>query len=378
MHDTYNVEMMKKALVLAKRALGRASPNPMVGAIVVDSQGELVGQGWHQGPGTPHAEVVALDQAGPRAQGATLFVTLEPCSHHGRTPPCVQRVIEAGVRRVVAAMGDPNPLVNGSGFRQLKEAGIAVEVGLLEREALLLNRAFVTWVTQKRPFVTLKLAQSLDGNAATHTGESKWITSAESRGHAHLIRSHVDAIVVGIETVLADDPLLTARPSEGEVHQPLRVILDSQARLPTDARCLVQPGGQILVAVSNRAPERRLHQLKAAGAHVWVSPGDEDRVDIRALLAHLAACEVTHVLVEGGPTLRGSFVDADLVDEVHAYIAPLLIGGRDALPSLGGVGRAELATATRLIDTEWTGLGPDLYLYGRVPRPFLGDQPNHH
>ena len=364
---------MQTALTLANRALGETSPNPMVGAVVVDDQGDVVGQGWHQGPGSPHAEVIALDQAGERARGGTLYVTLEPCSHHGRTPPCVERVIRSGVRRVVAAMGDPNPLVDGEGFRRLRAAGIEVDVGLLEKEALLCNRAFVTWVTQKRPFVTLKLAQSLDGKAATRTGESKWITSEESRRHAHLIRSQVDAIIVGIGTVLADDPLLTARAHAGSGRQPLRVVVDSLARLSTSARCLAQPGGPTLVAVGKRAPKRRIKEIEAAGGRVWVCPGQGDRVDLAALLDHLAGQNVTHLLVEGGPTLRGAFIDADLVDEVHAYVAPLVIGGRDALPSLGGTGRSQLAEAMALIDIEWKRFGPDLYLYGRTPRPFLGD-----
>lgn len=372
----HDIEMMNKALALAQRGQGCASPNPMVGAVVLDAQGQIVGQGWHQGPGTPHAEVIALDQAGDQARGGTLYVTLEPCSHHGRTPPCVDRVIAAGIRRVVAAMGDPNPLVDGRGFERLRQAGITVEVGLMEKEARLVNRAFVTWIVQKRPYVALKLAHSLDGNAATRTGDSQWITSPESRRHAHQVRANVDAIIVGIGTVLADDPLLTARPPDGAVRQPLRIIVDSQARLPQNARCLVEPGGQTWVAVSGLAPKERVRGLESAGARVWVSPGEDMQVDLEALLSHLAQLEVTHLLVEGGPTLRGSFYDAELVDEVHAYIAPLLIGGRDALGSLLGEGRAELASATTLTDTRWQELGPDLYLYGRVPRPFLGDQLN--
>ena len=216
-------------------------------------------------------------------------------------------MIRCGVRRVVAAMGDPNPLVGGEGFRRLAAAGIAVDVGLLEQEALLCNRAFVTRMTMRRPFVTLKLAQSLDGKAATHTGHSKWITSEESRRHAHLIRSQVDAIAVGIGTALADDPLLTARSDEGTGRQPMRVIVDSHARLPVSAQCLAQPGGETWVAVSGRAPEQRIRRLESAGAKVWMSPGDGARVDLEALLEHLAAQDVTHLLVEGGPTLRGSF-----------------------------------------------------------------------
>jgi len=365
---------MKQVLELAALGRGHTSPNPMVGAVVLDAYGQVVGTGWHQGPGLAHAEVVALDQAGERARGGTLYVNLEPCSHHGRTPPCADRVIRSGVRRVVAAMTDPNPLVCGQGFRRLQAAGVEVTTGVLEKEARLLNRAFVTWITQKRPYVTLKLAQSLDGKAATHAGESQWITSAEARDHAHRVRSQVDAIAVGIGTALADDPLLTARPGGAlAARQPVRLVIDNHARLSTSARCLFAPGGPTWVAVSRRAPAERIKALETAGAQVWVNPGDDDRVDLVALLQYLAAQQITHLLVEGGPTLAGSFVDLGLVDEVHAYIAPLLIGGRGALPSVGGSGRPRLDQALTLVDTGCERVGPDFFVYGRTPRPYLGD-----
>lgn len=368
-----DLKFMNDALNLARRGAGRTHPNPMVGCLVLDREGRVVGEGWHKGPGLAHAEVEALEQAGDRARGGTLYVSLEPCSHYGRTPPCADRIIQAGIRRVVAAMQDPNPRVSGKGFEKLSRAGIEVTVGVMQREALLLNRAFVTRMTQGRPYVTLKLAQSLDGKAATHTGESQWITSQNSRSHAHQIRAQVDAIIVGIGTVLADDPLLTARPGHGAHRQPVRVVVDSRARTPLTARCLVEPGGPTWVALTQRAPEKRRKELQEAGAQVWISPGDGERVDLEALLRHLAQHEITHVLVEGGPTLAGAFVDADLVDEVQAYIAPLLIGGRKALPSLGGQGRATLAQAIRLVEPNVETLGPDLLVCGRTPRRFLGD-----
>lgn len=365
---------MKRALELAALGEGRTSPNPMVGAVVVDSCGNVVGTGWHRGPGEPHAEVVALDEAGERASGGTLYVTLEPCCHYGRTPPCVDRVIASGVKRVVAAMTDPNPLVSGKGFARLAAAGIQVEAGVMEKEARLLNRSFVTWMTLRRPYVTLKLAQSLDGKAATRTGQSQWITSAEARDHAHSLRARADAIVVGIGTALADDPLLTARPKNQQPpRQPARVVVDSRARLPLSARCLREPGGPTWVATSSHAPKEKVEALAAAGARVWVSPGDEGRVDLAALLEHLAAHEVTHLLVEGGPTLAGSFVDLDLVDEVHVYIAPLVIGGSGALSSVGGAGRPRLDEALALVDVGWERIGRDFHIYGRTPRPHLGD-----
>ena len=374
MPEDQDLKYMKQALDLALKARGRTSPNPMVGAVVLDADGAVAGTGWHEGAGRPHAEVVALDEAGERARGGTLYVTLEPCSHHGRTPPCVDRIIQAGVRRVVAAMIDPNPRVSGRGAARLREAGIEVTTGVLEREARLVNRAFVTWITQGRPYVTLKLAQSLDGKAATRTGHSQWITSAEARDHSHRLRAQVDAIAVGIGTALADDPLLTARPGgQPAARQPVRVVVDSEARLPGAARCLTGPGGPTWVAVTRRAPRERVKALEAAGARVWVSPGDGERVDLAALLAHLAGQEITHLLVEGGPTLAGAFFDQDLVDEVHAYVAPLLIGGSEALPSLGGRGRARLDQALKLIDVSWEIAGRDLRVYGRTPRRFLGD-----
>lgn len=373
MYDARDVHFIREALTLARRAAGRTHPNPMVGCIVVDPESRVAGEGWHKGPGLPHAEVEALDQAGERARGGTLYVTLEPCCHHGRTPPCVERVIRSGIRRVVVSMKDPNPLVSGRGLERLAAAGIDVTVGVMEREALLLNRAFVTRMTQGRPYVTLKLAQSLDGKAATYTGESQWITSKEARAHAHQIRALVDAIAVGIGTVLADDPLLTARPPQEAPRQPVRVVIDSRGRLPVTAKCLTAPGGPTWVALTRRAPDERRRQLQEAGARVWVSPGEGERVDLAALLKHLAQHDVTHLLVEGGPTLAGAFVDADLVDEVHAYIAPLIIGGERALPSLGGQGRAALVQALPILDWQMETLGPDLHVYGRTPRAFLGD-----
>ncbi len=364
---------MREALRLAARAAGRTSPNPMVGAVVV-KEGRKLSEGWHAGPGLPHAERVALDQAGEEARGATLYVTLEPCSHHGRTPPCVERILDAGVARVVAALRDPDPRVNGEGFRRLEEAGVQVVSGVLEREALLLNRGFVTRTLAGRPYVHLKLAQSLDGKAATHLGESRWITSAEARRGGHRLRSRVDAILAGIGTVLADDPLLTARPPEGSPpRQPLRVVVDSLARIPLTARCLRPAEAPVLVAATTLAPAERVEALRAKGIDVWFAPPKEGRVDLAALVGELARRGINELLVEGGPKLAGAFLDAGLVDEVHAFIAPLLIGGEGALPSVGGLGRGRLGEAVRLVDVRWEEAGSDLYVTGRVPRPFLSD-----
>lgn len=389
---------MAKALALARRGMGHSSPNPAVGAVVV-KKGQLISSGWHMGPGTPHAEVVALEEAGDQAQGATLYVTLEPCSHHGRTPPCADRVIDAGIKRVVAAMGDPNPLVNGQGFARLQAAGIQVETGLFEREARLLNRSFLTFITQQRPYVYLKVAQSLDGKVATRSGASQWITQEKARESGHRLRAEVDAILVGVGTVLADDPRLSARLDSSkdprrQIRQPLRVILDSQCRTPTDARCLqIEDDSSshgpppTLIATTNQAPTEKIRQLQEAGADVWVCPsvdtsgsnlpgvreGKTERVDIQTLMEELGRRGITSVMVEGGPTVAGSFIDSGLVDEVRAYIAPLVIGGEKARTSVSGIGASILSDALRLIDVEWHRIGDDLAYYGRVPRSFLGD-----
>ena len=373
MHPVHE-RWMSHALRLAERAKGFTSPNPMVGAVVVGQGGELIAEGWHEGPGLPHAEAVALARAGERAKGAVLYVTLEPCSHFGRTPPCADAVIRAGIAHVVAATVDPNPQVNGRGIELLKRAGIGVTVGVMEREATLINRAFFTWIKKRRPYVHLKLAQSLDGKAATATRESKWITGEAARNDAHLVRSEVDAIIVGVGTVLADDPLLTARPGgKAAVRQPRRVVLDSLARTPPGARLVREEPGRTVIAVTERADPAAIGALRAAGVLVWVDPTGTERVHIPALLAHLAAEGVTHALVEGGPTVAGAFYDADCVDEVSAYVAPMLIGGADSLPSLAGAGRAGLRDAARLVDVEVKQLGSDFKVSGRIPRTFLGD-----
>lgn len=364
---------MREALLLARRAAGRTSPNPMVGAVVV-SGGRKIAEGWHEGPGLPHAERFALDRAGGEARGATLYVTLEPCSHYGRTPPCVDRIVEAGVARVVAAMRDPDPRVDGEGLRRLEERGIEVVTGVLEREALLLNRGFLTRTLTGRPYVYLKVAQSLDGRVATRLGESQWITSVEARQDGHLLRAEVDAILVGIGTVLADDPLLTARPEgSAPVRQPLRVVVDSRARTPLHARCLDSEAGPVLLATTTLAPAEKLSALEKKGVDVWVAPPKAGRVDLEALTQALGARGLNHILVEGGPALAGAFFDADLVDEVRAYVSPLLIGGEGALSSVGGLGRGRLREAARLVDSRWEQVGPDLRFAGRVPRPFLLD-----
>ncbi len=361
---------MRHALRLAERARGKTSPNPMVGAVVV-KDGRLVAEGWHEGPGLPHAEAMALERAGERAKGATLYVTLEPCCHWGRTGPCTERILTTGIHRVVAAATDPNPMVRGKGFSQLQKAGLTVHSGLLHHEATLLNRAFITWITCDRPYVYAKIAQSLDGKIATHARESKWITSEAARQDGHALRAEVDAILVGVGTLLADNPRLTVRlPHNQSISQPLRVVVDTHCRTPHTAECVRAPG-HTLIATTPIAPSARRAALIRAGAEVWNDEGTSERVDLRRLLVHLAHRGVTSILIEGGPTLIGAFRDEGLIDEFRIYTAPRVLGGVDAPGSVGGVGVATLVDAPLLTDVHWQTVGRDLRLDGRVRRPHL-------
>ena len=353
---------MRQALDLAAKGLGRTSPNPVVGAVVV-RDGVVVGRGYHHRAGEPHAEVLALAEAGEKARGATLYVTLEPCCHRGRTGPCTEVVVASGVARVVAAMEDPNPLVAGRGLACLERAGVAVTCGVLRREAARLNEVFIRYITSGRPFVVLKMAASLDGRIATRTGDSRWITGAAAREYVHRLRDRYDAVLVGVNTVLTDDPALTTRLPEGGGKNPLRIVLDSRARTPLNAR-LFSEQGRTLVAVTAAAPRTRVAELERRGAQIVVVPGDGPRVDPRALLQELGRLEVTSLLVEGGATVAWSFLARRLVDKVVWFLAPLVIGGRDAVPAVGGEGADVLKGAFRLGEVEMRRLGNDFCLEG--------------
>ncbi len=383
-----DVTLMREALALAARARGHTSPNPMVGALIV-RDGHIVGRGYHARAGQPHAEVVALREAGEAARGATLYVTLEPCCHHGRTPPCTDAIIAAGIRRVVAATADADPRVRGQGFAALRAAGIEVQVGLCQDEARQLNEAFFTHRLLGRPFVLYKAAASLDGKVATPTGASRWISSPASRARVHQLRAELDAILVGVGTVLADDPRLTARPGERppalaqpeppplperppdpETRQPWRVIADSRAQTPPTARAL-RPGppGPTLIAVTEAAPAERVDALRQAGAEVWVGPaGPDGRLDPSALLQYLGQRGIISLLLEGGPTLAASLLSAGLIDRVLFFLAPLLIGG-PAPGLLGGPGFPTLAGAPRLTRLTAEPVGPDLAISAYIGEP---------
>lgn len=365
---------MRRALALAWRAQGRVAPNPAVGAVLV-REGEVVGEGATKPPGGPHAEIVALQQAGERARGATLYVTLEPCAHYGRTPPCVDALVAAGVRRVVVALLDPYREVCGRGIAQLRAAGVEVEVGLEAPEAALVNAGYLKRLRTGLPEVTAKYAMTLDGRIATRTGHSRWITDELARRKAHRLRDQHDAIMVGVGTVLADDPLLTVRlppeeAGEGGPHHPLRVVVDSRARTPATA-AMLRPDtpGRTLIACTASAPAERLAELAAAGAEILALPGGEGGVDVVALLRALGERGVNRVLVEGGGRLLGRLFDLGLVDQVVAFIAPVIVGGCDALGPVGGHGVATMDQAWRLQGVELCRLGPDVMVTGRLTFP---------
>lgn len=358
--------VMRRALELASRGIGRVEPNPAVGAVLVSDDLELLGEGFHVQCGGPHAEVHALAAAGERARGATLYVTLEPCAHYGRTPPCAPLVVQSGVRRVVAAVQDPAAHADGAGFRILREAGIEVEVGLLANEARRLIAPFSRLMTRGRPYVHAKWAMTLDGRIATRTGSSQWISGEVSRAIVHQLRGRMDAVIIGIGTALADDPLLTARPPGPRIAT--RVVVDRQARLPVDSQLVRSiDAGPVLVAVGD-APSDRCNPLQAAGVEV-LRLGElvcevERLVDLSALFAELGRRRMTNVLVEGGGRLLGSCFDARLVDECHVFIAPKLVGGAGAPGPVGGQGIAAIGDAFALESVEVAPAGSDLYVRG--------------
>ncbi|MFZ5492274.1 MAG: bifunctional diaminohydroxyphosphoribosylaminopyrimidine deaminase/5-amino-6-(5-phosphoribosylamino)uracil reductase RibD [Pseudomonadota bacterium] len=352
-----DIAWMRRALALAKGGRYTAAPNPLVGCVLVRG-GRLVGQGFHRRAGEGHAEVLALAEAGPRAVGATAYVTLEPCAHHGRTPPCVQALIAAGVARVVAAIQDPNPRVAGQGLAQLHAAGIAVDCGVLADEAAALNPGFLTRMRTGRPYVRVKMAQSLDGRSALADGSSRWITGPAARADVQRWRARSQAIVTGVGTVLADDPQLTVRDIP-DAPQPLRVVLDSRLSTPPEARLLREPGATLIAAVHTDAEQAAA--LTAAGAGLLALPAGAGGVDLGALLDELGRRQCNEVLVEAGARLAGAFLAAGLADELIVYIAPHLLGP-DARPAF------ELPPVTRMVDrldlvpVDVLSFGPDLRL----------------
>ena len=355
---------MQRAVELAQEVVGSTSPNPAVGAVLV-KDGSEIGTGATQPPGQDHAEIVALRQASDQARGATLYTTLEPCCTWGRTPPCTKAIIAAGIAEVHFAVIDPNPKVSGNGRDELAAAGIK----MVEEEAegaKELYEAFAKYISTGTPFVTVKYAMTLDGKIATHTGDSKWVTGPEAREFVQRMRRVCDAILIGVNTALTDDPYLTARDGDGTPleRQPLRVVLDSVCHTPVKAVMFSQPGST-LIATTESAPDSRVLALERAGAEVAVLPSGEDRrVDLRALLSHLGSRGVVNLLVEGGGSVHGAFFDMGLVDKVYAFVAPLIVGGETSLSPVEGSGVAMMGDAWSLTGTRTQQIGPDWLIIG--------------
>jgi diaminohydroxyphosphoribosylaminopyrimidine deaminase/5-amino-6-(5-phosphoribosylamino)uracil reductase len=357
-----DVGWMKRALALAARGRGRVEPNPMVGAVLVKG-GRVVGEGYHRRFGGPHAEVYAVRQAGGNARGATLYVTLEPCDHFGKTPPCTDLLISAGIASVVGAMEDPDERVSGNGFRKLRQAGMAVQAGLLEAEARSLNAPYIKLRTRGLPYVTAKWAMTLDGRIASETGDSKWVTGEEARRHAHQTRNQADAVLVGIGTVLRDDPLLTCRLPRGR--NPRRIVLDSRARLPLDSRLVRSVAeAEVIVATIATAPRKRIEALRAAGCTILKVCSTGGRCSVADLVRQLGRMQVTNLMVESGEKVLSAFFKAGQVDRVMAYISPKLLG--DGLSPLSGLGLRRMNQALQLEEVSIRRLGSDVLVTGTV------------
>ena len=365
-----DLRFMRRALRLAARGLGRVSPNPAVGAVLARGD-ETVGEGYHARCGGPHAEVVALRGAGPRSVGSTLYVSLEPCNHHGRTPPCTEAILKAGVSRVVVAVEDPNPRVKGGGIDRLRAEGVEVAEGVLHKQAARLNEAFFKWSATGLPFFTLKAAVTLDGKIATRTGASRWITGEASRRLVHRLRDRTDAILTGVGTVLADDPLLSVRRGrQTPSRQPLKIVVDSKARTPAGARLLSDESpGPTIIATTAKAPTGRRVALEAAGAEVWELPDRDGRVDLVALAERLAERGAVSVMIEAGGTLAAAALGAGIVDKAAFFVAPVVFGGETAPTAVEGNGIAEVRDAFRLGRLCTRRLGEDILIEGYLCSP---------
>jgi diaminohydroxyphosphoribosylaminopyrimidine deaminase / 5-amino-6-(5-phosphoribosylamino)uracil reductase len=369
-------DFMRLALRLARRGYGSTSPNPMVGAVLVKG-GKIIGRGWHHRAGEPHGEIGAIHDATRRensVRGATLYVTLEPCSTHGRTPPCTDAILNAGIKHVIIGATDPNPRHSGKGFEILKRAGVNVTAGVLGEECAELNQAFNHWIVHRTPFVTVKAAMTLDGKIATASGESKWITGEKARAFAMKLRQGADAILVGINTILADDPSLTARSLKSKIqslksgtdHKLRRIILDSQARTPPSAKVINDEYAQLTTIVVTRSAQARRVSQFSKRANVIVAPGDSrSGIDLRWLLRRLGSENVTSLLVEGGGEVNASFLLQGLAQRVAFFYAPKILGGRDSVRAIAGEGIMRLDQAIKLSSVDYRSLGPDLLLTAR-------------
>ena len=362
-HDFF----MKKVLELAEKGRGTTSPNPMVGALVVKNN-RIVASAYHRRPGGLHAEAIALKRAGQKAKGAMLYVNLEPCAHLGRTPACVKAIIKSGIKQVYCSMIDPNPVNNGKGKRELEKNGIKVKVGVLNKEAVKLNEVFIKYVTRKMPFVTIKAAESLDGKIATRTMDSRWITSDSSRDYSHNLRSEMDAVLVGVNTIMRDNPILVSRRNKS----PLKIVLDSNLRVPENAKIFSKESPSLnIVAILKKSLKdphifKKVERFSKRGILIVACPGKNNRIDLEWLLKELAELEISRLLVEGGGDTISGFLEEGLADRVLFFIAPKIIGGRSAITSVEGKGAEKISQAINLKDVKVEMIGPDILVSGYI------------
>lgn len=351
---------MRHAIRLARRGQGLTHPNPMVGAVIVKN-GKIVGSGCHNRFGKPHAEINALRKAGRAARGATLYVTLEPCNHFGKTPPCTHAIIESGIRHVVIAMEDPNPITKFGGIRRLKSSGIRITLGVMAAEAREINRPFEKYITGKMPFVTLKIAQSLDGKIATKTGESKWITGEDARNYVHKLRANADAVMVGVNTVIKDDPRLVSKLSSGR--QPRRIVVDTNLKTPLNSRLFSGLSrSDLIIATSYKINSPRADKYRSKGASLLFVRRRNRRVDLRDLLRRLAAMGMLDIIVEGGSQLGAGLIEERLCDRLLFFIAPKIIGGKEAVSSIGGRGIKYMKEAVKLCNMKIKRFSKDILI----------------
>lgn len=357
-------QFMRRALELAKKGTGYVSPNPLVGAVIVQD-GQIIGEGYHECYGQAHAEVNAVRNAAKDVEGATLYVTLEPCAHYGQTPPCAKLLVKSKFKRVVIGCLDPNEQVSGRGVKILREAGIAVDIGILEQECLAINEVFFHYITTKKPFVVMKTAMTLDGKIATVTGASKWITGNAARERVHQLRHRLSGIMVGVDTVIADDPLLSCRMENGR--NPVRLIVDSKLRIPPDARVLKNQDTQkTIIGTTKQCNQEKHEALENMGVEVVILPENKGRVDLQAWMKVLGERKIDSILLEGGATLNFSMLKEGLVHQVQAYIAPKIFGGQTAPTPVGGTGFEQVADAVRIEHLKVEKVGEDIWICGNL------------
>lgn len=365
MNDKLNEKYMELALTLALKGKGTVSPNPMVGAVIV-KDGRIIGEGYHQRYGEGHAEVNAFKNASEDVKGATMYVTLEPCSHHGKTPPCAEKIVEKKIKKVVIGTLDPNPLVSGRGVKILQDAGIEVESGILNDKCIKINEIFMKYIVEKEPFVVMKSAMSLDGKIATSAGESKWITGEESRRNVHVLRKELSAIMVGVETVIKDDPELTCRIENGI--NPIRIVVDSTLRIPIDSK-IIKTADKVktIIATTKKAERNTIKILEDYGVQIIIADTNkEGRVDLKDLMKKLGEAKIDSILLEGGAKLNFSALEEGIVDKVQIYIAPKIIGGQNAKGPVGGLGIDKLEQAFKLKEITYKTVGEDILIEGYI------------